>query len=426
MPSRADGRRVAEWVLRGAMVVALVVSLWRVLHEDVTSAAGRVASSRDLAKPMSEAITNPAVSRISVKVDSTLSRSDRDMLAALARSGVAVHWSGNAPTLALEVLRQRDPSSAGRMLVLGGDRTVVADSAGVLDTVRAASGATMESETVVGSVRASTGTFAARAEAPAPIIPRAVLVLGRAGWEAKFVIAALTESGWIVRASLPASPTVTVRDAGVLPIDTSRYDVVVALDSSAADVAPAIAKFVVQGGGLVAGAGALSLDALRGVAPAAASARVPGRILLAEDSVTPKDLPISALVSLRREALPLARERPGIALAARRAGAGRVLAIGYDESWRWRMLGGSTGLAMHRTWWSHAAASVAPERGAASEIDNSDAAPRAALIDALGEPSTDATRDTAPPGQPLPIAILAAIALLLLAEVASRRFRGVR
>src|SRR5258707_512993 len=81
-------------------------------------------------------------------------------------------------------------------------------------------------------------------------------VLGGAGWEIKVVLAALTEAGWGVRARLPAAPGVAITDPALLPIDTARYDVVVALDSSASDLAPSIARFVGTGGGLVAAGGA--------------------------------------------------------------------------------------------------------------------------------------------------------------------------
>jgi hypothetical protein len=104
---------------------------------------------------------------------------------------------------------------------------------------------------------------------------------------------------------------------------------------------------------------------------------------------------------------------------------GRVLAIGYDESWRWRMLGGSGGLAAHRRWWSSAAGSVAPAREAAV-TSSGDAAPLASLISALGPSSTAEKASNQRSPNSMPIILLIIASACLLAEIASRRFRGAR
>jgi hypothetical protein len=301
----------------------------------------------------------------------------------------------------------------------------LSDSAGVLDTVRASAGASIDAEAIVGDVLASQGRFVARATPAASDKRRAVLVLGRPDWESKFAITALTEAGWTVRASIPTAPGVSIRDADILPIDTARYDAVVALDSSAADLAPAIARFVAQGGGLVAEGSALSIDAFAAFAPARAGVRIPGRILLAEDTVTRRDLPLRPLASLRPDAMALERQVAGPSIAARRAGLGRVLAVGYDESWRWRMLGGNSGLSAHRRWWSGAVGSVAPDHEMPVAPSGS-AAPVAALVSSLGSPSVATTGGTHESHNPLPMILLAVIAAALLAETGSRRFRGAR
>jgi hypothetical protein len=167
------------------------------------------------------------------------------------------------------------------------------------------------------------------------------------------------------------------------------------------------------------------MEPVRALAPARAGDRLPGRILLAEDSVTPRDLPLRALFSLRSDAVTLERQPAGPALAARRAGMGRVLAVGYDESWRWRMLGGTSGLAAHRRWWSSAVGSVAPERSGAAPAGG-DAAPLASLVSALGSPSNPVESSPHSARNPLPLILLLIIAACLLAETASRRFRGER
>ena len=99
-----------------------------------------------------------------------------------------------------------------------------------------------------------------------------------------------------------------------------------------------------------------------------------------------------------------------------------------DESWRWRMEGPADGVAAHRAWWSSLVAAVAyaptvprPIRVDALGDDGLDA-PRARLVDALGEPTAP---DAAPVrGAALRPWVLVAALLLLLLEWASRRLRG--
>ena len=417
-----------EWVLRSALLASLGAALWLSVRAAPSSTGARSLAASSLGERIVGVIADRRVQAVDVKIDVMPTRGDRALLVALRRAGVVVRWHDVPPALAIEAVRVREPDGRTRMLVSAGDSGAIAlgDSAGVLDTVRAESGATIDATTVVGSVRAQQGAFAARASiSTAESRLGAVLVLGRADWEAKFVMTALTEAGWTVRASVPIAPTVSVRDDGVLPLDTARYDVVVALDSSAAEFGPAIARFVGQGGGLVASGEALGLASIRALAPASAGHRLPGRILLAGDSVRPRNLPLRPLSLTRTDAITLDRQPAGAALVARRAGMGRVLGVGYDESWRWRMLGGESGLAAHRRWWSGAVGSVAPERSSASPAGG-DAAPLASLVSALGGPSDAASLADEPRRNALPLILLMLIAACLLAETASRRFRGER
>ena len=415
-----------EWVLRGALLASLGAALWLSVRAAPSSTGARSLAASSLGERLVGVIADRRVQAVDVKIDVMPTRGDRALLVALRRAGVVVRWHDVPPALAIEAVRVREPDGRTRMLVSAGDSGAIAlgDSAGVLDTVRAESGATIDATTVVGSVRAQQGAFAARASiSTAESRLGAVLVLGRADWEAKFVMTALTEAGWTVRASVPIAPTVSVRDDGVLPLDTARYDVVVALDSSAAEFGPAIARFVGQGGGLVASGEALGLASIRALAPASAGHRLPGRILLAGDSVRPRNLPLRPLSLTRTDAITLDRQPAGAALVARRAGMGRVLGVGYDESWRWRMLGGASGLPAHRRWWSAAVGSVARERADALAAGE-DAAPLASLVTALGRPSPAASARSQRRGDVLPLLLLVLLAGCLLAETASRRFRG--
>lgn len=429
MRSRADLRHGGEWLLRATLVAVLAFAQWQSMRRVETRAGTRRVSSETLDAEVTRALTTKDRVAFDLSVTATLSRADRDVLVALRRAGLPVRWHGDVPPLALQVARDREPDARARLLLVGGgpDAVSLTDSAGPLETVRAATGTTVDVGTLVGAVRARRGRFEARSAVLAATPPRAVLVLGRAGWESKFVMSALTESGWTVRARIPTAPGIDVRDDALFPLDTARYDAVVALDSSAADVGPAIVKFVADGGGLVVGASALAIGPLRPLVPARASDRRAGRILLANDTVTTADLPLRPLATLRSDALSLRHEAAGPVLVARRAGLGRVLAVGYDESWRWRMLGGTSGLAAHRAWWSRAVGSVAPERAELPIATGVDAAPRAALIDALGPSSPgDVTGAHAPDRARLPFILLIVAAAALLAETASRRFRGER
>lgn len=423
-----------EWVLRAALLALLAFALWRAVRAPLASGRSRAVPADALDAALAESTRDPGIAALAVRLESAPTPEQRDWLAALRRAGVGVEWSGAVPTLVASAEAVREPAGGARVRLAAdsGALVMLADSAGVLDSlVVRGGGASLEAETV-GPVTVRLRGALAIAPAPRTDPRRAVLVLARAGWESRFVIAALAEAGWTVRARLPVAPGVAVSDAGVLPIDTARYDVVVALDSSAADLAPAVARFVAAGGGLVAAGGATSLGPLRAILPARAGARTPGRILLDGEALSRADLPLRPLDGLRDDAVPLDRERGGLAAAVRRAGLGRAASVGYDDSWRWRMQGGADGPAAHRAWWSRTVGLVAPEHAAVDRMElpaalRGAAAPRAALVDALGPPASGVARlDGTAPRRPPPLVLLAAIAAALLAETASRRFRGAR
>jgi hypothetical protein len=428
MRSRAELRRAIEWALRAALVAGLALALWRSLHVPAARAVARHATVRQLDATLRDATLSPSVSQVDVVVDSLPDRASRAWLSALRGAGVSVRWNGTPRPLAVEAARTREPESRLRVAVAAdsGSAIVLADSAGVLDTLRVgARGASFETPAAVGAVRASHDRFAAMVAVPRAEPPRALLVLGRAGWESRFVAGAVQEAGWTVRSRQPAAPGVVIADAGLLPIDTARYAAVVALDSTAADLGPAIARFVAQGGGLVLAGGTPALAALAPLSAARVGARAPGRILLDGDAVTRADLPARPL-AVRGDAVRLEGTPSGAAVAVRRAGMGRVLTLGYDETWRWRMLGGASGLTDHRAWWSQVVGIVAPMPDVA-RVATGDAAPLASLVNELGPASTLDSRGT-PRDAPsaLPLLLLASLVVLLLAETASRRFRGAR
>jgi len=432
MPSRADWRRGVEWALRIALVVVLAVALWRSLRAAQPGVASESVRASTLGDALPRATTSERIGESNVSMDGTLTHADLDWLAALRRSGVRVHWHGKVPAIALSVDRAREPVARARVRLVAdsGVMLVIGDSIGVIDSVRVARGASLEASDLVGLVSARHGRFGASAVVPARSDRRDVLVLGRAAWESRFVLAALGEAGWRVRGRVPVAPGVSVVDASLLPLDTSRYDVVIALDSSAADLAPALARFVGQGGGAIIAGSALGVGALRALVPARAGARRPGRILLAGDTLTRADLPLRPLIAVRDDAVPLERQPAGLVVAIRRAGRGRVAAIGYDESWRWRMEGGAAGEAAHREWWSRLVAAVAyTPVFSMTDPENRlfDEAPLASLIGALGPPVMFNPRLTPERDTGLTTRILFGVVIAsLLLEWTSRRLRGAR
>ena len=133
---------------------------------------------------------------------------------------------------------------------MGLPERVVSDALGPLDTVGSALGA-VRLASVEGNVTVTAGRQHARAYAPASERPRRVFVSGGAGWEAKFVIAALEERGWTVDADLFVGPDRDVRQGAAAPLDTARYSAVVLLDSTAAERARGVERFARAGGGVV-------------------------------------------------------------------------------------------------------------------------------------------------------------------------------
>ncbi|HEX6631278.1 MAG TPA: hypothetical protein VF048_09315, partial [Gemmatimonadaceae bacterium] len=204
----------------------------------------------------------------------------RDWLAALAHAGVRVTYA--APPLApVAVAAERVPDPAGRVRVLAaapaGASVALGDALGLLDSLRAGpAGAALATRTVAGSARARAGGVAALGAAPDSLLLRPVLVLGTAGWESKFTVAALEERGWTVIARLAVAPGVEVTQGALAALDTARLAAVVALDSAARPYAARIARYVRQGGGALLAGDAARIPALASLAPGTAGERVAG------------------------------------------------------------------------------------------------------------------------------------------------------
>ncbi len=367
-------------------------------------------------------------------------------LAALRRAGTAVTWAdGGVPATAIALERVADPEGGVRALVAAppGTRIVLADPFGAMDTLRpAAGGASALLASGESEVRAAVGAQSVEAGAPESLALRHLVVLGRAGWESKFTIAALEERGWTVDARLAVAPGIEVVQGTPAALDTARTAAVVVLDSLPAADGARVAAFALSGGGLVLSPSGARTPALAALAPARQGPEIRAATL-AFASASPRRALSFFPLQLRGDALPLEARDGRVAAAARRAGAGRVVEVGYEETWRWRLGGGTEAPEAHRAWWAAVVASAAyrpvtgrgagsapgragdgdPVRGAGADLSR--AAPRAAIFGALGAPAPAGAPTPTPPRPRVPSGLAAGIVLaLLLVEWGSRRLRG--
>jgi hypothetical protein len=261
-----------------------------------------------------------------------------------------------------------------------------------------------------------------------------VLVIGEAGWESKFVIAALEEEGWKVDAELRVAPGVSETQGSLAVIDTSRYSAVVALDSAATPHAFRIVDFVRTGGGVILAPAAAALSSLAPLrAGAAASANADARLSQPAASVTLATLPLTPITSLVSDAVRLQERGGATTVAAKRYGAGRSLQIGYADTWRWRLSGGDRSIREHRAWWAGLVSSVAyaplanrPGAETSARIASmTSEAPFADLVAAVGPASsTMANATVTQRGSNWRNLLYVLLVLALLGETASRRQRG--
>jgi hypothetical protein len=316
-----------------------------------------------------------------------------------------------------------------------GAALAVGDALGALDSVAAAP-AGGRSPCAWPTPAAPLGVSAAGAVARAavPEAPRLgeIVLLARAGWEARFVAAALEERGWTVRARLAVAPGVAP-GAGALPaLDTARVAAVVALDSTAAALGPAIGAYVRRGGGLVLAGDAALAAALRPLAAA-----VPGPLADVRADAPPAGVPVARpLGAARADAVPLAGGGYGAARRRRaRGAAGRRGELARAPRARRhrarpghapRLLGGGRGRGGVR-------ADV--RRGHGHRGRRSGARPRAARHHRGGarpaHPAADAPPGAGrprswPPRLPGDAWLLGGALVAVLAEVTSRRLRGAR
>lgn len=424
---RLPGSRVTfERALRAAGFGLLAFAVWAVAT-DAQPRGRAAAQERQLPLELVRWTRSVPADTIAVTLASAPGAVQRDWLAALAGAGTAVTWSGAVPATAVELVPVADPSGGVRVLAAAPARAWVrlADSLGGIDSAQAGrSGASFTLAMRGGGVRMSAAGQLAQPGASDTLMTRHAVVLGRAEWEARFVVSALEERGWVVDARLAVAPGIAVTQGNALPLDTARQAVVIALDSLAPADAAAVARFVGNGGGAV-----LSAAAAHSV-PLLAVGRVGARVRAPQITFTARN-PRRALsldpILPRGDAIVLERQGGDVVLAARRVGAGRVVQVGYDETWRWRMAALGDAVDEHREWWAGivAAAAYRSVTGDGRRETGVNPAPLASLVAALGPASPVGAASAQLPDlrRFLPVAALLMFGCLL-AEWASRRLRG--
>lgn len=428
MPSRGSPARVAiERGLRALSLLTLAAAAW-IAWRPPAEREAESAAPADLTEALPRWTIAPP-RRIHAALDAAPPQESRDWLRAIRRAGTPVTWAGeDIPALAVEVAPIANPRGGTMLWVAApsGARVALADALASIDTVvAAAGGARVLAPSTAGAVTASVGAQMAAARARDTLLLRRVLVLGRATWETKFIVAALEEAGWLVDARLAVAPGVDVTQGGVRSPDTARHAAVVVVDAPSASTASAVARYVRSGGGAILSGASANASSLVDIAIGRAGARVRASSVAFADDAPRRALGFLAIAPLG-EAIVLEERDGRVAAAARRVEIGRVVQLGYDETWRWRLAGGAGAVDAHRTWWSGLVSSVAHRAAVPISRDaRDDDAPLARLVDALGPPSP-ASGDMVARARwlPSPALLFALVSMLVLAELASRRLRG--
>lgn len=423
-------RSRVELALRALGLAALMVALVQSLVPRDASPFTRTLTPAQL--PAVLAAAEPLPDSIVLVADTALDPHYRDWLAAARDAGLGVRWSGDSiPALALAVDPVPDPAGGSRVAVAGPARAVLqlADSAGALDSVRVTGGgAWFEVPRLLGSARAVVGRQHALGGPADSLLSRRIVVLGRPSWETKFVVAALEERGWRVDARIPLTPDTAVVQGQPLRLDTATVAAVIVLDASGGSEAGRVARFVSQGGGVILGTEAAALAGFAPLRAGRPGAPEAAQVLELPLSDPGRALPLTPVAVLAPGAVPLERRGNAVALAGRRVGAGRVIQVGYGDTWRWRMSGPEGAEAAHRRWWSVLVGSVAyrPTLQLGRDVSSHDA-PRARMAARLGPAvpgSAPGSSSHSPRSRGAAGWLLAVALVSLLAEWGLRRLRG--
>lgn len=425
MRSPDSVRSLGEGVLRGvslAALVALAIRLWT----GTPAADGSVVASAALDSALAAwSFETPPL--VTLNATSVPDRRQRDWLVALRRNGAAISWL-TADTLGGALVMEPGPipAAAMRVTALGtpGGSLTLTDELGRLDSMTTGTaGVAAWRASPIGIVRSSMNSVTATSRARDSMVTRPVLVVGDAGWESKFVTAALEEDGWSVATRVTVAPSALVRQGPAPAIDTSALSAIVVLDSTSALDAGAVSRFVTEGGGVVASGAGTRHPALRSLLPQ--TARTVDGAVGALLGPSPRDGLDAQTFTVSAGVVPLEWRRDNPVVVGRRVGAGRVVGMGYDDTWRLRMTPPDEAAPdAHRAWWSSLVAGVAHSRLTPRGGESVDEAPLAATVDALGEPLRQGEIPSRRPTFPWEVVLAATAAAALLFEWLSRRLRG--
>ncbi len=451
-----------EWLARSVALLALGAALWMWQFprsaERLSDAVARGDNTAEAnLASVTKALRSARNNTLRVSLNAVPESRTRALLHAAHDAGWRVEWSADAAlanaanaadttasvsakfvrdnALAVSAAPRTDPDGGTIIQVAApsGSELTLSDSLGWIDSVRVRAGGTYwELPGDARAYRVESGTVDATVQQVASGDVKRVRVFGVTGWESRFLLDALESAGWQVDADFAIAPRVNVTAGAPGTVDTSRYAAVVALDSSAWSQAPSISRFVRSGGGLILFPGSArgnAFAALRAGSAGTPLAGIPGALR----SDAPTDgLALTPVAALTGDAVVFSRSaRSGspVAVAARRVGAGRVMQIGFEQTWEWRMLGGDNAVLAHRDWWRSMLQRVAYSPSPAVTERwmplPGDAAPLADLIARVGWPVDVFSDDQSTPLSTAPprwLFVVAASALLI--EWWSRRLRG--
>lgn len=413
---------VREWIARAVLLAAIVTLLWRSWSPSA-AATEQSATSAGLPAALETWTTGPPPAAVMVRLSEVPNALERDWLAALRRAGAVVSWAGELQGLAVEALASAEPQHSYVIRATGAQGAELAfhDRDRELASVQSADGgASIRTSMLHGPVRASTPDGHALAALPAAPRVGRVAVTGPAGWETKFVTAALEERGWRVDSRVTVAPGVDVGSLSAGALDTSRYSAAVVVDVAPAAWMPDLMRFVRSGGGLVVTGAAARSGAIAALLPARAGSAFAATDTVAADRST---LGGSSLLSGPRAVVLEAREGTPV-VSGGRFGAGRVIVSGYGDTWHWRMTGDDRALEEHRDWWSALVGAAAYAADTAEAVISPESAPLAVLHAALGPPAAAPRPSLSVRGFPVEAVLFGVAVLALLGEVVSRRRRG--
>lgn len=379
--------------------------------------------------------TSESPRRIHVALDTIAAPHIRDWIAAFPGAGTEASWDGRTPApSAVSVEPVADPRRPSRVWVATqpGARVELSDELGALDSTTAQGfGTVFVLPRLEGQVRTSIdGNGLASNDLQDSVSIGSALVVAMAGWEGKFIAAALEERGWQVDARFAVAPSGDVEQgAGQVRLDTARYSFVVAVDSVIKRYADQLPRYVrQQGGGLIVLGEASSVPALAPLLPARWG--IPSRPtdFRPETADDPRQsFALGDLYNLKGGAMVLETREDDAAVAGWRVGDGRVIQIGYLGTWRWRMAGlAEDAVEAHRLWWSALASGVAyaprSDRRISGQVEPT---PLATLVDRIGAPAPRELELAGVLDDPRLLPLLFGVLMgLLMLEWASRRLRG--